>query len=384
MALSMRWFCMSAGVVVSLILTQGAAGGDLELVYRGKASIEMSATDQNGQAFDVSGLSGITWAGGNTYWAVMDNSDKLVKLSVDVNADGSIASAVVAGGLTVSASRDYEGIAFTNAQRNSVWLSDEASSEMGVREFSLDDGSLMSAAPMPTVYADVRGNFGLESVTMTPDRQTMWTANEEALSVDGSLSSTTAGSVVRLQRFDMVNNVPAAGTQYAYVTDPVHTATNDDPTQPGSVSRSGLSDLVALPDGRLLALERSFARAGNYDLGSQYRNSIFLLDLEAASDVSSMSALESGEFTPVGKTDLWSITQGILDGAQIIGNLEGLALGPRLENNNYLLLGIVDSGGSSDPLSDNRLVAFELVGVPEPATAVLLLAGMMTLMRRRP
>ena len=108
------------------------------------------------------------------------------------------------------------------------------------------------------------------------------------------------------------------------------------------------------------------------------------MDLEAASDVSSMSALESGEFTPVGKTDLWSITQGIFDGAQIIGNLEGLALGPRLENNNYLLLGIVDSGGSSDPLSGNRLVAFELVGVPEPATAVLLLAGMMTLMRRRP
>ncbi len=359
----------------------------LSLVYRGTAPLPATATDQDGISFGLGGLSGITHAGGGEFWAVMDNSDKLVRLDVGFGANGSITSTNVQGGLTLAESRDFEGIAYTNAGRNSVFLADEgtAATAPGVREYSLADGSLLQSVSMPSVYDAKRTNYGLESLARQAGGRTMWTANEEALSGDGSLSSTTVGSTVRLQRFDVTGDVVAAAEQYAYVTDPVHRSTNDDPTQPGSLSRSGLSDLVALPDGRLLALERSFARADFIiaDAGSQYRNAVYLVDGEGASDVSGLGSLNGASYDPVEKTLLWSVTQGALS-ASPIGNLEGLALGPQLANGNWTLLGVVDAAGSPDIISANRLVAFELVGtIPEPASAAVLIALVPMLAGRR-
>lgn len=362
---------------------------ELSLNYMGTFNLPTSTTDQFGNPFDIKGLSGITWGGGSTFWAVMDNSNKLVQLDVSFNTAGAVSSAVVAGGLTLPLSRDFEGIAYTDSQRNSVFLSDETSSGMGLREFSLADGALLQTIAMPAVFANVRSNYGLESLTRQRGGQTMWTANEEALTVDGLLSSTTAGSVVRLQQFDSAGNQLTAARQLAYGTEPVHRSTNDDPTNPGALSRSGLVDLVALPDGRLLALERSFVRADFIipDAGSQYRNSIFLLDLAGATDVSDFTAGLIGEtYDPVGKALLWSATHGVLS-SNPIGNFEGLALGPQLGSGNHVLLGIVDwpGSGSTDVISANRLVAFELVGaIPEPATPVLLLMALVLPALRRP
>jgi hypothetical protein len=118
-----------------------------------------------------------------------------------------------------------------------------------------------------------------------------------------------------------------------------------------------LSDLVALPDGRVLALERSLASSL-----TPFQSRIYELDFTGATDVSSLAGLIGQTYTPVSKRLLWS--------GQAAGgfgqNLEGLALGPQLSNGNWSLLGIVDDG---DPLSNNTLVAFELSGanIPEPA-----------------
>ncbi|MFA9477129.1 esterase-like activity of phytase family protein [Phycisphaerales bacterium AB-hyl4] len=384
-----RLFLTVAAVMLALLSNPaGLLADDLSIVYRGTFDLPGSTTDQHGNVFDIDGLSGITWTGGNNYWAVMDNSDKLVQLQVDLSANGSIASASVAGGLTLAHSRDHEGIAYTNPQRNSVFISDENRPMPGVREYSLANGALMQTVSIPSVFSNIRSNYGFESLTRQPNGQVMWTANEEALTVDGSLSSTSAGSVVRLQQFDVDGNNVAAGPQYAYITNPVHRSTNDDPTQTGARSRSGLVELVAMHDGRLLALERSFAQAGIFNLSSAYRNSIFLIDLNDATDVSDMAGLIGQNYTPASKSLLWSATRAIDPIAPIdpIGNLEGLTLGPQLPNGNWSLLGIVDWSDPIDLISANRLVAFELIGViPEPGTAatLLTLAGFTLLRRRR-
>jgi hypothetical protein len=47
-------------------------------------------------------------------------------------------------------------------------------------------------------------------------------------------------------------------------------------------------------------------------------------------------------------------------------NMEGLAIGPRLANGHATLIGIVDDGGASDPLSTNTLVALEITSPVGP------------------
>src|SRR5439155_7203084 len=74
----------------------------------------------------VQGLSGITRVGeSDVYWGVLDNSDLLVRLKIDVAADGSIRSAKVIGNLRLSQRKDNEGIAYF-AARDSVFVSDES------------------------------------------------------------------------------------------------------------------------------------------------------------------------------------------------------------------------------------------------------------------
>lgn len=105
---------------------------------------------------------------------------------------------------------------------------------------------------------------------------------------------------------------------------------------------------MCLPDGQLLALERSLA------LGTTlFQSRIYLLDLGGATDVSGLPSLVGQAFTPVGKTLLHRSDHA---------NMEGLCLGPRLGPGRYAMIGIVDDG---DPISTNALIAFEIRGVAE-------------------
>jgi Esterase-like activity of phytase len=108
---------------------------------------------------------------------------------------------------------------------------------------------------------------------------------------------------VRLQRFD---GLLAPAGQWAYLTDP----------------SDGVVDLLALPDGNLLALERAF-RVGS---PQGYRNRIYLIDFAEATDVSDIPDLDAGGFTSVKKTLLWERNLG----STSTHDFEGIALGPIL------------------------------------------------------
>src|SRR4051794_3999049 len=83
------------------------------LTYRGCARIA-DAT--------AVGLSGIAYDG-REYWAVMDNSNQLVRLDVRLGGDGTIASAAVVEHLTLADRSDFEGVALTG--RGTALISDE-------------------------------------------------------------------------------------------------------------------------------------------------------------------------------------------------------------------------------------------------------------------
>jgi hypothetical protein len=146
---------------------------------------------------------------------------------------------------------------------------------------------------------------------------------------------------------NVVGDTVTAGDQYAYNVEPIHGPS------PVGQPQSGLSDLVYMPDGTLLALERSVAVRDPI-----YLNRIYETSVTGATDVS-MGALGNGligqSYTPVSKQLLWS---GAADGAAG-QNLEGLALGPRLANGSYVLVGVVDDDPTDiDTLSANTIVTF--------------------------
>ncbi len=272
---------------------------------------------------------------------------------MELSPTGSLVSASTTASLTLAASLDFEGAAYTNPTRNSVFLAEE--NNPGVREYDLGTGAFLQTVNIPGVFTNRRNNFGFESLARSPDGTTMWTANEEALTVDGPVSTATTGTTVRLMKMNVAGDLVTTAGQYAYQTDPIHTVGFH--TQ----RRSGVSDLVALPDGTLLTLERSF------DIGLSspfiYKNSIYEVDLNNATDISASefnTGLTGKTYTPAAKELLWS-------GAAVgtVGqNLEGLTLGPRLGNGNWLLVGVIDNTTEQEDFNDSRLVVFELSAIP--------------------
>ncbi|KAA3606665.1 MAG: esterase-like activity of phytase family protein [Planctomycetota bacterium] len=333
------------GLCLSL-LPSTLAGQTLQVGYRGKLSLPGSGVDQYGTSFTVAGLSGLSWLAGPRFVAVMDNSDLVVELDIRLDQDGSLLSVDVVRGVRLSEWRDFEGIAFTDPVRNSVYLSEEGGPS--VVEYSLDTGDRLQELVLPSVFTDpgnVVPNYGLESLTLRQDGLEMFTANEEALVVDGTLSTPSQGTVVRLAALVDTGGGLMAERQYAYLTDPMHGLSV-------SGARSGVSDLVLLPNGKLLVLERSFS----FHLFGMFRNAIYEIDSSSATDVSQgqlAQGLLGQNYVAASKFLLWGNTFSIGQ------NLEGLCLGPVLASGSLSLVGVVDDG---DPLSSNTVASFELFG----------------------
>jgi len=293
--------------------------------------------------------------GGSSHqlYAIQDSGNQLVTLTVGVATDGTLTSAAATATQTLSPGYDFEGLALGPA--GSVLVAEE--STPAVRRYDEATGAALAMLGMPPVYVNSRANFAFESLTRTPDGSTYWTANEEALNPDGFLSTTSQGTIVRLQRF----SYSAAGTltlgpQYAYAVDPIHIGTTTD-----SRTRSGLVDLVALPDSTLLTLERSLGISGVV-FGVplyQYEDRIYRVTFAGATDISQSpfnSGLTGQSYATANKALLW---KGQVGGG-LGQNMEGLALGPQLPGGGWSLLGVVDNGGGADPLSVNTLAAFAL------------------------
>lgn len=297
-----------------------AAGSAVTVSRSGQSPFAMSS-GRTGAAE----LSGITYAGDTTYYAVGDNGAKSIwQLYTSLNTStGRIRSSLVTGAIAApELGSDSEGIALRPGH-GSVFVADEITSS--ISEFSLSSGAKTGAVDVPSIFrpANVQNNMGLESLTYRDGE--LWTANEEALRPDGALSTTTAGSWVRIQQFTGENLSPAG--QFGYLTDPI-----SELSPFVEVERSGLVDLLVLPAGELLALER--------ELGGflpRFRSRIYLVGLSGATDVSALPSLAAGGFTPVSKTLLWQGMSGF-------NNFEGLTLGPALSDGSFGLVLVSDDG----------------------------------------
>jgi hypothetical protein len=275
---------------------------------------------QNQFAIEYGGatdLSGLAWVSGDTFYTVSNRVQALFPLKIEVDrTNGKIASAQFGAKIEVKAKlSDFEGIAYL-PKRDRLYVSTER--PPGIVGFNRE-GDATFAVEVPKVFAQARSNKGLEALTFGAGA--MWTANEDALRGDGDTSSTSEGALVRLQK---INERFVAAGQWAYRTDTSLLRISN--------SGTGVTDLVALPNGELLVLERVVA------VGIVTK--IYRVDFTNATDTSGMNSLQTDDLIPVKKKLLFERHTGA-------GNFEGIALGPELEDGWRSLILVADSGGDS-------------------------------------
>ncbi len=327
------------------------------------AAVSASAADVSvavGRSFQrpsvPKSLSGITYVGGNRFWAVADDSTGaeggLYECTIALGPEGTnVASFSICSTnerVRLGSASDLEGCAYDPATGN-VWASDEGG--RNVRAYDPATGAQVGGVHIPYILTTHPGNFGFEALSMRGDGLALWTANEEALECDGPRSSQETGTTVRLAKFSRrsVRDVFSLEAMYAYTTDPWKNAHDYK-----GYSRCGVAGLCALPDGSLLVLERelNFSNTSGMlalALGNYLGWKLFRVARpEDATDVKDYPSLSDGTPWTGAEKELLASDGGLLFAT---GNFEGVCLGPRLADGSLSVLLISDSGdGYSRPM----------------------------------
>ena len=276
-------------------------------------------------------MSGIVWLGGDSYLAVDDTDTCLHPITLAVApADGSLVpDGVVFGApLPLAGASDPEACVW-DAAAGTVWVADE---KLGViREHRLADGAVLRAVPVPAALRRPHNNLGLESLALSPDGLTLWTANEDTLPADGARGSAEAGALIRLVKF--AREAPQSdwreAGQWAYRADPLD-------SEPHPKAVSGVAELAVLPDGSLLVLERTFAVRRRIP---SFEFRLYHADVSGTTEVSGLASLQDAHVKPATKRLLHASGAGF-------ANYEGMCLGPVLADGSRALVLVSDGGGS--------------------------------------
>lgn len=306
---------------------------------------------------DVGGLSAIVSRGDGSYLALVDNQGaseaRLFVLSFEVNErgvtpqPGQNARQVPRGIVRLpdfnGLELDAEGLA--RLPSGNLLVSSET--EPAIREFS-PGGALVRALPVPRVFRTtegrgVRNNEGFESLALGAGGRTLWTANERPLRQDAPGGDLARPAPVRLLRYSVSEDRYLPGPQYVYEVDPVERTST-------GFSTRGLVDLLVLPEGGLLALEREYVE------GSGLEVQLFQVDLTGATDVSGLASLAGESYRPVRKTLLFDFATTVF----FPDNFEGMAFGPVLPDGSRTVLLVSDNNFS--PLQATQIVALRLGG----------------------
>ncbi|MBZ9557602.1 esterase-like activity of phytase family protein [Halomonas coralii] len=307
------------------------------------------------QQTPLGGLSGLTRDGSGGYLAISDDRSDLAparfySLRLDL-ADGRLDDGDVRftdvttlwqaqGEAFASGTIDPEGIAY--GDDGTLFISSEGDSDQGIAPFVGHfgrDGQLLSMLEMPAALipdgsgeSGVRNNLALESLTLTPDGETLFTATESALVQDGPGPGIDSGSPSRILQYDARSG--EVEHQYVY------------PTEPGNF---GLVEMLALDDGHLLALERNYFA----DVGNTIR--LYEVDLGAATDINGVKSLEeTSGVRPVDKRLVADLGELGIDP----DNVEGMSLGPRLADGRQSLILVSDNNFNDS--QDTQFIALGL------------------------
>ena len=334
------------------------------------------------------GVSGIAWRGNtpgleetwaDLYALVEDSGGLLHSATVGIDRDtGAITNAAVSPAGSIPGAADLESVdcgavPVAGGTVPAFFASDERGPAIWARAVFDASGPEWTPLPLPEPLRHCRFNRALESLALSADGRILWTAPEGPLPEDGPEPAAERGAPVRLYGLPVSGlfSVPDLASfkqaPPAWPEEPAFRFYELDPALGAHVSHlpgpfNGLADLCALPDGRLLALERNYGfrtRSAADPRGSLITISIYLVDplhaegaesnhhaesaelgshAEFAEGAESPSAARTAAATrpPVlAKTLLW---RGMTGRA----NYEGMTLGPVLSDGSRALVLVAD------------------------------------------
>jgi hypothetical protein len=276
------------------------------------------------------------------------------------------------GGAFERSSVDPEGLRFDIA-RNKIYWSNEG--HRGILDFQNPtvremnpDGSHSRDFEVPARYYPSGSNMGLfpgdkgiynnlafESLALSVDGDTLYTATENGLIQDSPPSNIFTGSRARILAFDIASGKP--GAEYIYDVGPVVFA----PASFIGFATNGLTDFIAIGDRQFITIERSFTRGaatpGNTATGYTVR--LYYADARNATNITGMESIAGRSIQSVRKTLLLDLSDlKNTDGSALaVGNIEGITLGPRFNGKRTLVL-VADNNFTWNQLT--QFIALEI------------------------
>ena len=232
------------------------------------------------------------------------------------------------GGVLNGSNFDAEGVVVSKSAE--VIIASESGSAAGqqpeVAVFN-PDGSYIADLAVPAKFQIGANNGSFESLAMSPNGHSLFTAMELPLAVDGRTSDLRSRvRIVQWENRGLEGFVPVA--EYFYLTEPGRTTTD-----------VGVAELVALSETDLLVLERGFV-AGQ---GNTIR--IFHVSLVSAPEVSAVASLATADADThasalAAKTLMVDVANCPASGTTnppddpanpLLENFEAMTLGPQLD-----------------------------------------------------
>lgn len=216
-----------------------------------------------------------------------------------------------------------------------------------VKRWSFPEHYMPDLSEQPS--SGIRSNAAFEGLDLTPNKQFLLMAAEKALYQDGAMSSTQQTSLVRIMRMKYNDGHYVEPEEFLYELSKIPDFTDDESV----FALIGISDILAISETKLLIVERSFVAS------PVNRNTVQMYMVQLPTPGSHKNQTKPNELSRVEKT-LWVDMDDFISvpGFPNIDNIEGVILGPVLENGNQSLLIVSDNNFSER--QKTLFYAFEL------------------------
>ncbi len=235
---------------------------------------------------------------------------------------------------------DCEGIAYF-PERNTLFISSEG--DQSILEYDLQGQPTGRGLHIPDEFRrdNIYFNLGFEALTYDSANERFWTTSEATLRSDGEYATVATPDVQNVLRIQSFGKDLLPRAQYAYRMDH-HKA-----KRKGLSHAFGVPALCALPDGRLLVMERELRISPNY-LSSHVECKIFVVNPAESYQIdctTNLKELDPNRFML--KRLVATFTTRLTAYAYNFGNYEGMCLGRTLQDGRQTLILVSDSQGGA-------------------------------------
>ncbi len=306
---------------------------------------------------NVGGLSGLAYAGRDTYHSVVDNEEDTPARIYTVEAPLERSGLGEPEVEDVTFLRDASGEPFTGENFDGEGISQERSgnllisseTEPSIRRFS-SDGALLEEFPVPLKFmvapeGQGQPNQTFESLDLSPNGRSLFTANEGFLLSDGETEN--GSDRIRILRYDYRGPGGFEPSEEFYYL-----------AKPGQ----GVVEVLAVSEREILVLERGFVSGE----GNTVR--VFRVSLDGAEDVSEEPTLASPGLEPLEKELVVDLAECPPSGAEspgtqenpLLDNYEAMTFGARLADDKRSLLLVSD-----DNFNDVQVTRVVALGIDD-------------------